>query len=213
MQAMTMDPSSDRSDPMTSSSSSLMNMELFCEEKTAQETVKSPATNSGHSLAIARFALNICSIDPYNFTKWTCKFSPHGILFMSVAVPTSKRQCSESLPPSTRVKDRCSMISDPVHWLWNYSSQQAVTDAGTRHLRACILIIYLCQLAMPLSLCPHIAVSGSSQVSVEIKFSFLVHGCGSWRDFITLASSIAKGIKQRPGVCPSVCLPVVSFFF
>jgi len=69
MQAMTMDPSSDRSDPMTSSSSSLMNMELFCEEKTAQETVKSPATNSGRSLAIARFALNICSIDPYNFTK------------------------------------------------------------------------------------------------------------------------------------------------
>ena len=87
MQAMTMDPSSDRSDPMTSSSSSLMNMELFCEEKTAQETVKSPATNSGRSLAIARFALNICSIDPYNFTKWTCKFSPRGILFMSVAVP------------------------------------------------------------------------------------------------------------------------------
>ena len=174
MQAMTMDPSSDRSDPMTSSSSSLMNMELFREEKTAQETVKSPATNSGRSLAIARFAVNICSIDPYNFTKWTCKFSPHGILFMSVAVPVFW----ESASFHAYEGPICSVISDPVHWLWNYSSQQAVTDAGTRHLTACILIIYLCQLAMPLSLCPHVAVSGSSQVGVEIKSAFWCTAAG-----------------------------------
>jgi len=52
------------------------------------------------------------------FHQWVWSLS-HGIVFLSIAVSTTERQCSrEAAFFHAYSKDRCSVVSDPIQRLW-----------------------------------------------------------------------------------------------